>query len=644
MPAAVAACAALTLWAFLGLESATVPAGDVVEPERTIPRATIIGVSLAAAVYIVITVVAFGVVPLADLQGNTAPLAEVATIMWGTIGGTFVAIAAGISTFGTLNGFTMLTGQVPLGAAQDDLFPRQFGKLSKAKTPVFALVVSNILASILIAMNFTKGLVDQFVFIILLATLTTLVPYLFCALAEFMIYLTTGRTVAGRRLGPVLGLAAVGFIYSAWAIYGAWSRYRVLRVPAADRRRPGLCLAEMEPSRSISKHRNQFGRIDMTGLGVHSEVGKLRKVIVHRPGMALSRLTPSNREELLFDDVIWVKQARIEHHAFADIMRHRDIDVLFVRELLEETMRDMEARKWLLDRKIRPEVIGIGLSQDLHPALMEMDAQKLSNHLIGGMNVSELPFEPPTGLADVMEPYDFVIRPLPNQLFTRDPSAWIYGGVTLHPMYWPARRQETLNMAAIYKFNPMFKEAEFEFWFGDDVDHDYGMASVEGGDVMPIGNKTVLIGVSERTSRQGAGLFAQGLFAKGGAERVIACVMPRERAYMHLDTVFTLCDRDLANLFPGVVHGIKAISLRPGDREGEIEVTAEKENFLTVVEGALGWGAASFGRSPPAAMPMSRSASSGMTATTSWPWSPAWSLPMSATPTPTRCCARPASR
>ncbi len=219
--AAIAACAALTLWAFLGLESATVPAGDVAEPERTIPRATILGACLAAAVYIVVTLVAFGVVPSADLQRSTAPLADVATVMWGTIGGTFVAIAACISTFGTLNGFTMLTGQVPLGAARDDLFPRQFARLSKAKTPVFALVVSNVLASILIAMNFTKGLVDQFVFIILLATLTTLVPYLFCALAELMILIKTGRTVAGKRLAPVAGLAVAGFLYSAWAIYGA---------------------------------------------------------------------------------------------------------------------------------------------------------------------------------------------------------------------------------------------------------------------------------------------------------------------------------------------------------------------------------------------------------------------------------------
>ncbi|MCG8689652.1 MAG: amino acid permease [Minwuiales bacterium] len=219
--AAIAACAALTLWAFLGLESATVPAGDVSKPERTIPRATVIGVSLAAGVYIVVTVVAFGLLPSAALATSTAPLADAAAVMWGAAGGTFVAIGACISTFGTLNGFTMLTGQVPLGAARDGLFPPRFARLSKAETPVFALVVSNLLASLLIAMNFTKGLVDQFVFIILLATLTTLVPYLFCALAELMIYIKSGRTVAGRNLRPVIALAALGFLYSAWAIYGA---------------------------------------------------------------------------------------------------------------------------------------------------------------------------------------------------------------------------------------------------------------------------------------------------------------------------------------------------------------------------------------------------------------------------------------
>lgn len=326
----------------------------------------------------------------------------------------------------------------------------------------------------------------------------------------------------------------------------------------------------------------------MSKFGAFSEVGKLRKVIVHRPGLALSRLTPTNREELLFDDVIWVKQARVEHNAFTDEMRHRGIEVYFVRQLLEETIRQKEARKWLLDRRVRPEIVGVGLAEELHPALMAMDAEKLSNHLIGGMNVAELPFKLPAGLAGVMAPSDFVLRPLPNQLFTRDPSAWIYGGVAIHPMYWPARRQEALNMAAIYKFHPMFKGADFQFWWGDDVDHDYGMASVEGGDVMPIGNKTVLVGVSERTSRQGVGLLAKALFAKGAVERVVACVMPRERAFMHLDTVFTFCDRDLANLFPGVVDGIKPYSIRPGDKEGKITLTAEKDNLIGVVAEVLG--------------------------------------------------------
>lgn len=326
----------------------------------------------------------------------------------------------------------------------------------------------------------------------------------------------------------------------------------------------------------------------MTAFGVHSEIGKLRKVIVHRPGLELSRLTPSNCEELLFDDVIWVKQARVEHHAFVDVMRHRGIEVFFVRELLEETMRSPEARQWLLDRRVREEIVGVGLAGDLYAALMEMDAETLSNHLIGGMNVAELPFNPRLPVGLVMEPHDFVLPPLPNQLFTRDPSAWVYNGLTLHPMFWAARRQETLNMASIYKFHPMFRAADFAFWWGDDVDHDYGMATVEGGDIMPVGNGTVLIGMGERTSRQGVGQVAKQLLAKGGAERVIVCVMPKERSYMHLDTVFTLCDRDLVNVFPDVVGRIRAFSLRPGDKAGEISITEEKSDLIAVVAEALG--------------------------------------------------------
>ncbi len=327
----------------------------------------------------------------------------------------------------------------------------------------------------------------------------------------------------------------------------------------------------------------------MTAFGVHSEVGKLRKVILHRPGLALSRLTPANCQELLFDDVIWVKAGRIEHLAFADEMRHRGIEVYFVRELLEEVLRDKEARKWLLDRKITPNNVGIGLADDLHAALMDMDAQQLSNHMIGGMSKAELPFESKRSMMlKTMEPQDFIIPPLPNQLFTRDPSAWIYGGVSLHPMFWPARRLETLNMAAIYKFHPMFKDDDFQFWFGEDVDKETGKAHLEGGDIMPIGNKSVLVGMGERTTPQGVGQLARNLFAGGGAERVVACLMPKSRAAMHLDTVFTLCDRDLVNMFPDVVDEIRCFSLRPGKKEGEVEVTEEKQHLVEVTANALG--------------------------------------------------------
>ena len=326
----------------------------------------------------------------------------------------------------------------------------------------------------------------------------------------------------------------------------------------------------------------------MTTLGVHSEVGKLRKVIVHRPGLAIARLTPSNCHELLFDDVLWVKQARQEHMAFVDEMRHRGIEVYHFRELLEETMRDKAAREWLLSLRISENTVGVGMAQELHDCLMEMEAYQLSVHLVGGISRAELPFEPKGMFGKLLEPQEFVLPPLPNQLFTRDPSAWIYGGVTLHPMFWPARRQETLNTAAIYKFHPMFKDAAFEFWWGDDVENDHGMAFVEGGDIQPIGKGVVLIGMGERTTPQAVGQIARRLFAKGGAEHVIAAAMPKERAAMHLDTVFTFCDRDVVNLFPDVVKTIRPFSLRPADKEGEVSVVEEKKDFPSVVAEALG--------------------------------------------------------
>ena len=196
------------------------------------------------------------------------------------------------------------------------------------------------------------------------------------------------------------------------------------------------------------------------------------------------------------------------------------------------------------------------------------------------------------GAAALDDPGYFVLPPVPNSLFTRDSSCWIFNGVSVNPMYWPARRRESLNLLAIYRYHPMFQDAGFEFWYperGDDGRfnaQDFGQASLEGGDVMPIGNGTVLIGMSERTQARMIEQIAKNLFAKGAAERVIAAVMTKDRAHMHLDTVFTFLDRDIVTAFPKVVRQIRAISLRPGKKAGDFHVTVEKD-FLSAVADAL---------------------------------------------------------
>ena len=186
-----------------------------------------------------------------------------------------------------------------------------------------------------------------------------------------------------------------------------------------------------------------------------------------------------------------------------------------------------------------------------------------------------------------------MLPPLPNTLFTRDSSCWIYGGVSVNPMFWPARRREAYNVAAIYKAHPMFADADFEFWYphesadGRLETTDFGLASMEGGDVMPIGNGAVLIGMSERTQGRMIEQVAAALFEKGAADRVIAAVMTKDRAHMHLDTVFTLLDRDKATAYPSVVDNIGAVSLRPGTNGKPFHVTVE-DNFLGAVADALG--------------------------------------------------------
>lgn len=327
-----------------------------------------------------------------------------------------------------------------------------------------------------------------------------------------------------------------------------------------------------------------------TKFGVHSEVGQLRKVMVCAPGRAHARLTPTNCDALLFDDVLWVENAKRDHFDFVSKMRDRGIDVVEMHNLLAETMAVPEGKKWILDNQVVPNQIGLGFVDELRSYLEGLSNRELAEILIGGLSTNEFPesvggasFATVREAAGVTE---YLLQPLPNTLYTRDTTCWIYGGVTVNPLYWPARHEETILTSAIYKFHPDFA-GKVNVWWGDPTE-DHGLATLEGGDVMPIGKGNVLIGMSERTSRQAISQLAAALFKKGAAERVIVAAIPKMRTAMHLDTVFTFADRDCVLLAPEFVNQTRTFSYRPSDHPSGVELHAENKPFVKVVEEALG--------------------------------------------------------
>ena len=336
----------------------------------------------------------------------------------------------------------------------------------------------------------------------------------------------------------------------------------------------------------------------MSLFGVHSEVGKLRKVLVHRPELSLQRLTPADCAELLFDDVLWVERAQLEHDQFVEVMRARGVEVFYVLDLLTETLQaSQEAKRLVIEQVATEYTVGWSLVDEIRQFLWGLSPDFLAKHLIGGLTAGESGIDwrkfgkISLHAAALEEMNTFLLPPLPNTLFTRDSSCWIFEGVSVNPMYWPARRRESLNLFAIYRYHPMFKDAGFEYWYPNATDgefnlQNFGRSSMEGGDVLPIGNRTVLIGMSERTQGSMIEQTAEALFSRGCADRVIACVMTKDRAHMHLDTVFTMLDRDKVTTYPKVVDQVRAISLRPGKKAGDFHVTVEKD-LLSAVADAL---------------------------------------------------------
>jgi arginine deiminase len=283
--------------------------------------------------------------------------------------------------------------------------------------------------------------------------------------------------------------------------------------------------------------------------------------VLHRPGLELERLTPSNVRDLLFEDVLWAERAREEHDAFATLLRTAGVVVDDFSALLAEALDVPGARTFLADRLATATRFGPALHRPLRRVLEEAPAGWLAPRLVGGLLKKDLP--PPeisSLLWSSLEPEDFLLSPLPNHLFQRDNVAWVYSGYSVNPMAMPARRREALNSRVVYRFHPMFAGASA--YYGDD-DEPHGAATVEGGDVLVLGNGVVLVGMGERTTPQGVENAAQAWFAGGEVRVVVALELPRERAFMHLDTALTMVDVDAFSMYPYLPDEPRAWTLRP---------------------------------------------------------------------------------
>ncbi|MER6596957.1 arginine deiminase [Streptomyces parvus] len=327
------------------------------------------------------------------------------------------------------------------------------------------------------------------------------------------------------------------------------------------------------------------------GFHVDSEAGRLRRVILHRPDLELKRLTPRNKDALLFDDVLWVRRAREEHDGFADVLRDRGVAVHLFGDLLRESLDIPVARRLVLDRVFDEKEYGPLATEHLRAAFEELSAAELAEALVGGMTKREFlerHSEPTSVRFHVMDLDDFLLGPLPNHLFTRDTSAWIYDGVSINAMRWPARQRETVHFEAIYRHHPLFTGPEagaFHHWSEGQDDYP---STIEGGDVLVIGQGAVLIGMSERTTPQAVEMLARGLFDAGSARTIVALDMPKARAFMHLDTVMTMVDGDTFTQYAGLGM-LRSYTIEPGSGPRELKVTDHPpEHMHRAIAAALG--------------------------------------------------------
>ena len=317
--------------------------------------------------------------------------------------------------------------------------------------------------------------------------------------------------------------------------------------------------------------------------GADSEVGRLRTVMLHRPGPELKRLTPRNNDKLLFDGIPWVARAQDEHDAFAAELRARDVEVLYLTDLLTETLEQADARAHAIEEALRDLDLGDTMRGYLEGLLADASPAELTTYLTAGIRNDEV--RGGFGLVTSMLSYDdFLIDPLPNLLFTRDSSVWVRDRVAITSLAMPARKRETELTELIYTRHPRF--------VGTPTMHGAHLEHVEGGDVLLLAPGVIAVGVGERTTPAGVERLARQCFTDGLAHTVLAVPIAQERATMHLDTICTLVDVDKMVVYPNVADSLVAFAVTAtGDAEPDGDLlldVARPEPFLVAAAKAMG--------------------------------------------------------
>lgn len=319
-------------------------------------------------------------------------------------------------------------------------------------------------------------------------------------------------------------------------------------------------------------------------LNVTSEIGKMKAVLLHRPGKELERLTPEYLHELLFDDIPWLRKMQQEHDEFARLMRERGSEVYYYEELLADTLKDQHVCRLFISDVIKnSNIANLQLERIIEEYLQTLEPQQIVEIAIAGLHKKDLPdiMGRELHLVDyIKQHYPFYINPLPNLYFTRDPGVVIGNGLSINKMKTPARDRETMFLEYIYRYHPLFKKEAAPLWY------DYKETfSIEGGDVLVLSDSVVAIGCSERTSARGIEILSERLFANSGIKQVLAVHIPFTRAYMHLDTVFTMIDHDKFTIYPGVEGLLKAYLLTPGKTTPRVQpMDSLSEGLKTVLK------------------------------------------------------------